>query len=148
MAVLLSCANTLSYIHGLSGSYDTESWKYDIINLRFSKLQQIFRPRITLLIQVHPKKVYSREEIPTGLRQGSIPRRLRQLRLAINCLTNCATTLPPPPKKKEFHETLLGLIALKDPSDRVVLLSCANTLSYIHGQSGSYDTKAWKYYKI
>ena len=59
-AVLLWCANTLSYIHGLSGSYDTEAWKY-IINLRFSKLQQIFRPRIILLIQVHPKKVNSRE---------------------------------------------------------------------------------------
>ena len=55
-AVLLRCANTLSYIHGLSGSYDTESWKYYIINLRFSKHQQIFRPRIILLIQVYPKK--------------------------------------------------------------------------------------------
>ena len=61
MAVFLRCANKLSYIHGLSGSYDTEAWKYYIINLRFSKLQQIFRPRIILLIQVHPKKVYSRE---------------------------------------------------------------------------------------
>ena len=60
-AVLLRCANTLSYIHGISGSYVTEAWKYYIINLRFSKLQQIFRPRIILLIQVHPKKVYSRE---------------------------------------------------------------------------------------
>ena len=49
-AVLLRCANTLSYKHGLSGSYDTEAWKYYIINLRFSKLQQIFRPRISLLI--------------------------------------------------------------------------------------------------
>ena len=36
-------------------------WKYYIINLGFSKLQQIFRPRSILLIQVHPKKVYSRE---------------------------------------------------------------------------------------
>ena len=50
-ADLLRCANTLSYIHGLSGSYDTEAWKYYIINLRFSKLQQIFCPRINLLIQ-------------------------------------------------------------------------------------------------
>ena len=33
----------------------------NIINSRFSKLQQIFRPRIILLIQVHTKKVYSRE---------------------------------------------------------------------------------------
>ena len=66
-AVLLRCANTLSYIHGLSGSYDTEVWKYYIINLRFSKLQQIFRPRIILLIQVHPKKVYSRANwAPSG----------------------------------------------------------------------------------
>ena len=80
--VLLRCANTLSYIHGLSRSYDTEAWKYYVINLRLSKLQQIFRPRIILLIQVHPKKVYCRE-IPTGLRQGSNPRRLRQLRVAI-----------------------------------------------------------------
>ena len=40
-AVLLKCANTLSYIHGLSGSYDTEAWKYYIINLRFSNFQQI-----------------------------------------------------------------------------------------------------------
>ena len=54
-AVLLRCANTLSYIHGLSKSYDTEAWKYFVINLRFSKIQQIFRPRIILLIQVHPK---------------------------------------------------------------------------------------------
>ena len=60
-AVLLRCANTLRYIHGLSGSYDTETWKYYIINLRFNKLQQIFRPRIIIIIQVHSKKVYSRE---------------------------------------------------------------------------------------
>ena len=40
-SVLLGCANTLSYIHGLSGSYDTEAWKYYIINLIFSKLQHI-----------------------------------------------------------------------------------------------------------
>ena len=52
-AVLLRCANTLSYIHGPSGSYDTEAWKYYIINLRFSKLQRIFRPMVLLLI--HPK---------------------------------------------------------------------------------------------
>ena len=50
--VLLRCGNTLSYIHGQSGSYDTKDWKYYIINLRFSKRQQIFRPRIILLIQV------------------------------------------------------------------------------------------------
>ena len=50
-------------------------------NLGFSKLQQIFRPWIILLIQVNPKKVYSRE-LKKYLRQGSNPRRLRQLRLA------------------------------------------------------------------
>ena len=61
IGLFIRCANTLSYIHGLSGSYDTEAWKYYIINLKFSKLQQIFRPRIILLIQVHPKNVYSRE---------------------------------------------------------------------------------------
>ena len=55
-AVLLRCANTLSYIHGLSESYDSEAWKYNIINLRFSKLQQIFRPRIILLIQSTSEK--------------------------------------------------------------------------------------------
>ena len=56
---------------------------------------------------------------------------------------NCTTTLP---TKKEFHETMLSLISLNDPSDRAVLLWCANTLSYIHGQFGAYDTEAWKYY--
>ena len=40
---------------------------------------------------------------------------------------------------------MLSLISLNDPSDRAVLLRCANTLSYIHGLSGSYDTEAWKY---
>ena len=38
-AVLLRCANTLGCIHGLSGSYDIEAWKYYIINLRLSKCQ-------------------------------------------------------------------------------------------------------------
>ena len=128
--------------------YDTEAGKYYIINLRFSKLQQIFRPRIILLTEVHPKKVFSREiTIPTGLRQGSNPRRLRQPRLAIKShLLNQLRHYAPP--KKEFHETMLSLISLIDPSDRAVLLRCANTLSYIHGLYGSYDTEAWKSYII
>ena len=42
----------LSYIHGLSVSYDTEAWKYYIINLRFSTLQQIFRPSIYICVCV------------------------------------------------------------------------------------------------
>ena len=53
---LLRCANTLSYINVLFESYKTEAWKYYIRNLRFSKLQQIFRSRIILLIQVYPKR--------------------------------------------------------------------------------------------
>ena len=125
--------------------------EYYIINLRFSKLQQIFRPRIILLIQVHPKKVYSRDikKMPTGLRQGSNTDRLRQLRLAFKRhLLNQLRHYPP--QKKEFHETMLNLISLNDPSERADLLRCANTLSYIHGLSGSYDTKAWRilYYKF
>ena len=55
------CEHTQLYTWTISGSYNTEAWKYYIINLRYSKLQQIFWPRIILLIQVHPKKVYSRE---------------------------------------------------------------------------------------
>ena len=44
---------------------------------------------------------------------------------------------------------MLSLISLKDPSDRAVfLLRCANTLSYMHGLSESYNTEAWKYYII
>ena len=45
---------------------------------------------------------YRNKEVPTGLRQDSNPRRLRQLRLAITdtSLTNCtATLLPRPPKQ-------------------------------------------------
>ena len=138
----MRCANTLSCIHGLYGSYDTEAWKYYIINLRFSKPQQIFRPRIILLIQVLPKKC-----IPTGLRQGSNPRRLQKLSLAIKRhLVNQLRHYVPP--KKQFHETMLSLISLNDPSDRAVLLRCSNTLSYIHGLSGLYDTEARKYYII
>ena len=38
------------------------------------------------------------------------------------------------------------LSSLNDPSDKAVLLRCANTLNYIHGLSGPYDTEAWKYY--
>ena len=43
---------------------------------------------------------------------------------------------------KEFHETLLSLISLNDPSGTATLLRYANTLSYIHGLSGSNDIKA------
>ena len=43
---------------------------------------------------------------------------------------------------------MLSLISLNDPSDRAVLLRCANKLIYIHGLSGSNDTEAWKYYII
>lgn len=58
-ATRLKCTTTLRYIHGLSGSYDTTAWKYYMIKLRFKEHQQIFWPRI--ILQVHPKKVYSRE---------------------------------------------------------------------------------------
>ena len=37
---------------------------------------------------------------------------------------------------------MLSLISLNDLSDRAVLLRCANTLSFIYGLSGSYDTEA------
>ena len=48
--------NSLTF-EGVSG----EKLQGVYINLRFSKLQQIFRPRIILLIQVHLKKLNSRE---------------------------------------------------------------------------------------
>ena len=44
----------LSYFYEASYRY---VYMYMVkIYIRFSKLQQIFRPRIILLIQVHPKK--------------------------------------------------------------------------------------------
>ena len=46
---------------------------------------------------------------------------------------------------------MLSLISLNDPSGRAVLLRCANTLSYIHGLSGSYDTDrypVWHYTSV
>ena len=60
-------------------------------------------------------------EVSTGLRQGSNPRRLRQLRLAIKShLLNQLRHYTPP--NKEFHETMLSLVSLNGPSDRAVLL--------------------------
>ena len=67
--ICLNCpllkASTLRYKYGLSGSYDIEAWKN--YNLRLNKFQQRVRPRIIILIQIHPKKVYSREiKYPLG----------------------------------------------------------------------------------
>ena len=56
-AVLLRCASTLSYIHGLSGSYDTEAGKY--YKFKIKQTSTDIPAQDHLLIQVHPKKLYS-----------------------------------------------------------------------------------------